>query len=570
MGLGKTYSTQYLADSNNNTGTAGQVLSTTSTGIDWVDANTVIGTGFWLESGNDIYNSNSANVGIGTNAPLYKLHNIGTSRLEGRVTLGGDVNNFIQGNGASLEFKSNGDYIFNKGYDRLLTILSSGNVGIGTTNPGAKLNIKGSVSTALTGTVSVTIATTAVVGVGTLFTTELEVGDAIKIGTEIFTVATITDALNLNINSAHVAGASAVIAYSDSTLFNVNTGEDRNLLTVDKSGLATFASSVDLFRRLKVKQPDIGDGESVGLAILNASETQQWNITTGRTNVNNVSFNVRNSTANVDAFYINTNNSAHFASSVSATGTVTGSNLSGTNTGDQDLSSFLTASSTQSKYLRSDTADSTTSKITLGNIHTQFGSTSDPLLYTSRDKITLMSGGTSGTYIEIDDENDTVEASGSMKAASFVKNGGTSSQFLKANGSTDDNTYLTYHTAPYAEQIALSDETTALTTGTSKVTFRAPDAITVSTFRLSCATAPTGSVITVDVNVGGVSMLSTKLTIDAGEKTSATAVAPVVIGTGLNQITDDSEITIDIDGVGSTVAGAGLKLIMYYKYTFLA
>ena len=65
MGLGKTYSTQYLLDSNNSSGVAGQVLSTTSTGIDWVDANTVPGTGLWLASGNNIYNSNSGNVGIG-------------------------------------------------------------------------------------------------------------------------------------------------------------------------------------------------------------------------------------------------------------------------------------------------------------------------------------------------------------------------------------------------------------------------------------------------------------------------------------------------------------------------
>ena len=48
MGTGKTYSTKYLLDSNNNSGVAGQVLSTTSTGIDWVDANTVPGTGLWL------------------------------------------------------------------------------------------------------------------------------------------------------------------------------------------------------------------------------------------------------------------------------------------------------------------------------------------------------------------------------------------------------------------------------------------------------------------------------------------------------------------------------------------
>ena len=37
MGTGKTYSTQYLLDSNNNTGSTNQVLVSTATGIDWVD-----------------------------------------------------------------------------------------------------------------------------------------------------------------------------------------------------------------------------------------------------------------------------------------------------------------------------------------------------------------------------------------------------------------------------------------------------------------------------------------------------------------------------------------------------
>ena len=72
MGLGKTYSTKYLLDSNNSSGVAGQVLSTTSTGIDWVDSGS-LSTGLWLKSGDDIYNSNSANVGIGTTTPGSKL-----------------------------------------------------------------------------------------------------------------------------------------------------------------------------------------------------------------------------------------------------------------------------------------------------------------------------------------------------------------------------------------------------------------------------------------------------------------------------------------------------------------
>jgi hypothetical protein len=108
--------------------------------------------------------------------------------------------------------------------------------------------------------------------------------------------------------------------------------------------------------------------------------------------------------------------------------------------------------------------------------------------------------------------------------------------------------------------VAVSDETTALTTGTAKVTFRMPFAFTLTGVRASVTTAPTGSVLTVDINEGGVSILSTKLTIDATEKTSTTAATPPVISD--TALADDAEITIDIDTVGSTVAGAGLKVYL--------
>lgn len=108
--------------------------------------------------------------------------------------------------------------------------------------------------------------------------------------------------------------------------------------------------------------------------------------------------------------------------------------------------------------------------------------------------------------------------------------------------------------------IAVSDESTALTTGTAKVTFRMPFAFTLTSVRASVTTAPTGSVLTVDINEGGASILSTKLTIDASEKTSTTAATPAVISDAA--LADDAEITIDIDTVGSTVAGAGLKVYL--------
>jgi len=108
--------------------------------------------------------------------------------------------------------------------------------------------------------------------------------------------------------------------------------------------------------------------------------------------------------------------------------------------------------------------------------------------------------------------------------------------------------------------IACSDETTALTTGASVVTFRMPYAFTLSDVRASVGTAPTGAAIQVDINEGGVSILSTVLSIDATEKTSETAATAAVISD--SALADDAEITIDVDQVGSTVAGAGLKVTL--------
>ena len=81
--------------------------------------------------------------------------------------------------------------------------------------------------------------------------------------------------------------------------------------------------------------------------------------------------------------------------------------------------------------------------------------------------------------------------------------------------------------------------------------------------RASVTTAPTGASLVVDINVSGATILSTKLSIDAGEKTSTTATSSAVISD--STIADDEEITIDIDQVGATVAGAGLKVAFLWR-----
>lgn len=115
------------------------------------------------------------------------------------------------------------------------------------------------------------------------------------------------------------------------------------------------------------------------------------------------------------------------------------------------------------------------------------------------------------------------------------------------------------HTDPYPLiAVAVSDETTALTTGAAKVTFRMPQAATVTQVRSSLTTASSSGLVTVDINEDGVSILSTKLSIDSGEKSSSSAATAVVMSD--TAIAADSEITIDIDAAGT--GAKGLKVYL--------
>lgn len=107
--------------------------------------------------------------------------------------------------------------------------------------------------------------------------------------------------------------------------------------------------------------------------------------------------------------------------------------------------------------------------------------------------------------------------------------------------------------------LACSDETTALATGTGIATFRMPHAMTVSEVRATLTTASSSGAVSVDINEGGASVLSTVITVDANEKTSETAAtAPVISDASL---ADDAEITIDIDAAGTGATGLKVWLI---------
>lgn len=110
--------------------------------------------------------------------------------------------------------------------------------------------------------------------------------------------------------------------------------------------------------------------------------------------------------------------------------------------------------------------------------------------------------------------------------------------------------------------LACSDEsTTDLTAATDVVKFVMPYAMTLTGISASVQTAPVGSTLIVDVNEGGTTiMASNKIVIDAGETSTATAAtAPTLSDTAL---ASGALITVDIDQIGSSTAGKGLKVYL--------
>lgn len=113
--------------------------------------------------------------------------------------------------------------------------------------------------------------------------------------------------------------------------------------------------------------------------------------------------------------------------------------------------------------------------------------------------------------------------------------------------------------------LALSDETTSITTGVTKLTFRVPYTIALYQIpRASVNTASTSGAVTVDIKQNGVSIFgNNKLTIDALSKTSVTSIVQPILSTAY--IPDDTEITFDITTAGTSAKG--LKIVLYYKRT---
>lgn len=209
----------------------------------------------------------------------------------------------------------------------------------------------------------------------------------------------------------------------------------------------------------------------------------------------------------------------------------------------------------------------TNATITIGStniVFAQFSGGGGPTDEYIQDLVGAMLSGNTETGISVDyqDSDGTID---------FVLNDEYIQDVVGAmfSGNTEDGASIDYQdsdgtidiTVKATESfiVAVSDETTVITTGTAKITFRMPYAFTLTDIRASLSTVSSSGNPEVNVKEGGTTIFSTNLTIDASEKTSTTAATPVVISD--SSLADDAEMTIDI-----VTAGTGAKGL---KVTFI-
>lgn len=94
-----------------------------------------------------------------------------------------------------------------------------------------------------------------------------------------------------------------------------------------------------------------------------------------------------------------------------------------------------------------------------------------------------------------------------------------------------------------------------LSVASSPMRIHAPEAMTVTNITAAVGTAPTGASLIVDVNLGGTTIFTTqgnRPTITSGNTEDLSSTPDVT------SIAQNDVLTVDIDQVGSTVAGADL------------
>ena len=125
--------------------------------------------------------------------------------------------------------------------------------------------------------------------------------------------------------------------------------------------------------------------------------------------------------------------------------------------------------------------------------------------------------------------------------------------------------YMRWRNVGRIIELKIIDDTTVLTTGDGKLSFCIPASLDGSVLRQVAAfvsTVSSSGTPTIQIRnvTDSVDMLSTRITIDANEKTSYTAAAPAVIDPTKNILQKGDIIAIDVDVAGTGAKGLGVIL----------
>jgi len=142
-----------------------------------------------------------------------------------------------------------------------------------------------------------------------------------------------------------------------------------------------------------------------------------------------------------------------------------------------------------------------------------------------------------------------------------VANDGTGDQIRDAFDKINDNFIEVYNGTYFTTSlgVACSDQTSNLTIG-EKIAFDMPFDFVVTRVYAEVKTAPTGSALTIDVEDEGTSILNAVVSISASANNAETST--FASSASSYAFTKGDLVSIDIDQIGSTIAGAGLIVFL--------
>ena len=121
---------------------------------------------------------------------------------------------------------------------------------------------------------------------------------------------------------------------------------------------------------------------------------------------------------------------------------------------------------------------------------------------------------------------------------------------------------------PDYKDFDLTDENTAVQTGTSYSLICNRPFKFVNEFVFSVNTAPTGSSIIIDVRKNGTTVFTQFANIEAGEKSTSTSATPGLVNKPVSFDIGDS-LAFRVTQVGSSLPGAGMRCTMIYNVPYI-